>query len=188
MAQEQPGAARNSQEQPGQEKPDSQQASEATGQEQPGSRNTEESTTQPPLETSPAGGAPKQSKKGNSLCDIWRKSHPRSGLKGILDENGCPMSADESSSCLLQHWAGVFAATTTQPDAIREVILAGVPQLVVTNWELTQEQFFELLDKRPSSAPGPDGNLFGAIRQGGKNLYKEIYNAYLLWMCIQDIT
>ena len=120
--------------------------------------------------------------KQSLLHRLWQQKHPRSGVAGILDEAGNPLAGDEGSAKLLEHWARVFEAAQTCPDARRELILAGAPKLGIECWKLSFDEFVQMLKRRRSSAPGPDGISFGCMRAAGDLLFEPLYRAYGLWL------
>ena len=70
--------------------------------------------------------------KENLLHRLWKAKHPRSGLAGTLDEQGNILEGAEGHQALIDHWAKVFEAAATCPNAMREVLLAGVPKLEIS--------------------------------------------------------
>ena len=120
--------------------------------------------------------------KENLLHRLWKAKHPRSGLAGTLDEQGNILEGAEGHQALIDHWAKVFEAAATCPNAMREVLLAGVPKLEISCWLLDYDSFCKLILKRKSSAPGPDGVSFGCLKAARGIVFPVLYRIYCLWL------
>ena len=97
-----------------------------------------------------------------SLYELWRAAHPRSGLAGILDCNGEPYNQEDGDRSLLNFWAGVFTEVQGLDVNIREIILEGAPQLNLSPaaWILSYKSFVDMLKKRRVQHLGLMTSLF----------------------------
>ena len=113
---------------------------------------------------------------------LWRRAHRRSGLTGVLDDNGNEITdGDEAIAHLLRHWAVIFGDKIIDEAEAHRIAAKYVKPFPDIQWTMDLGQFASMLASKVDSAPGPDGIPFSALRAGGPLLCTLLYACYREW-------
>eukprot|EP00959_Pyramimonas_sp_CCMP1952_P071758 1499003-Pyramimonas_sp.AAC.1 len=114
----------------------------------------------------------------------------RTGLLGVLDENGTPCASPEAATAaLVAHWSKVFAQADRDPTH-RQEILAHVhtpeDSTPAPRWKFDAGEFRDRVGHKFHSAPGPDGIPYGCWKVLEDTValfevYEEVF--YSAWGC-----
>jgi endonuclease/exonuclease/phosphatase family metal-dependent hydrolase len=110
----------------------------------------------------------------------WAPLRRTSKTMAIIDIHGAPSTSPSAGVELLKkHWKPTFAGTSIDesPMLFFAPYIQAAPDDIA--WEVTYDEFDNLLMAMGDSAPGPDGIPYIALQQAPEDIHRFLYSCYI---------
>ena len=88
----------------------------------------------------------------------------------------------QMSAVLGGHWGEVFNQTECKEDDVSRFVNKYSTQFPNVNWDLSEDQFLDMLGQTGNSAPGPDGIPYSCWRCAPRWIRSALYTCFSQWL------
>lgn len=118
----------------------------------------------------------------NILYDLWRRVKPTTALTGVRKNGEIFTDPSLVHGLISEHWADGFAEQHIDQEAADDILKYSNFFPDDISWQLSFEDFLQVVSGRKDSAPGPDSLPYSAWKNASLSILRVIYDAYCLWL------
>ena len=139
---------------------------------------------------SPSSGTPDLAQEKRNKINVmvgilsaWRARRTAPRISAVTRPDGSVTSDKaQMSEVLGNHWGGVFNQAEVQEEEVHKFVSQFSTKFPEVDWNLTEDEFDEMLRHTGNSAPGPDGIPYACWRCAPQWMRSALYTCWLQWL------